>query len=121
MMERLWETRVSPNVVYSLQHLINDKSTLVVGGIDGVLRILDQSSGIVLSSYIIDNVAPSSSSSGYAHGVIERRNGKKLPSETNIERIPRSSRPSITCLAVGMKKVVTTHNSKYIRVWKFKK
>ncbi|EEF44560.1 F-box and wd40 domain protein, putative [Ricinus communis] len=120
MMRRVWETRVSPNVVYSLQHLSNDKSSLVVGGIDGVLRILDQNSGIILSSYVIDHDA-GSSSSGYSHGTIERRKGKSLPSETIIDQIPRSSRPSITCLAVGMKKVVTTHNSKYIRVWKFKK
>ncbi|XP_037494190.1 F-box/WD-40 repeat-containing protein At3g52030 isoform X1 [Jatropha curcas] len=120
MMRQLWETRVSPNVIYSLQHLTNDKSALVAGGIDGVLRILDQDSGVVLSSYTVDHDT-SSSSSRYAHGVIERRKGRKLPSDINIDQIPRSDRPSITCLAVGMKKVVTTHNSKYIRVWKFKK
>ncbi|OAY44852.1 F-box/WD-40 repeat-containing protein At3g52030 [Manihot esculenta] len=120
MMRRLWETRVSPNVVYSLQHLSNDKSTLVVGGIDGVLRILDQDSGEVLSSYVMDHDA-SSSSSNYAHGEIKRRRGKKLSVDANIDQIPRSVRPSITCLAVGMKKVVTTHNSKEIRLWKFKK
>lgn len=111
---------MSPNVVYSLQHLSNDKSTLVVGGIDGVLRILDQDSGEVLSSYVMDHDA-SSSSSNYAHGEIKRRRGKKLSVDANIDQIPRSVRPSITCLAVGMKKVVTTHNSKEIRLWKFKK
>ncbi|XP_050211073.1 F-box/WD-40 repeat-containing protein At3g52030 isoform X2 [Mercurialis annua] len=120
MMRRLWQTRVSPNVIYSLQHLSTDKSTLVAGGIDGVLRILDRNNGDVLTSYIIDQDA-ASSSSGYAHGAIERRIGVKLLSETDIDQIPRSFRPSITCLAVGMKKVVTTHNSNYIRVWKFKK
>ncbi|KAF4387425.1 hypothetical protein F8388_011573, partial [Cannabis sativa] len=36
----LWENRVSTNVLYSLQHLRNDSSTLVVGGIDGILRVL---------------------------------------------------------------------------------
>ncbi|KAJ9174559.1 hypothetical protein P3X46_013194 [Hevea brasiliensis] len=120
MMRRLWETRVSPNVVYSLQHLSNDKSTLVIGGIDGVLRILDQDSGEVLSSYVMDHDA-SSSSSRYAHGVIKRRIGKRLSRDASVDQIPRSFRPSITCLAVGMKKVVTTHNGREIRVWKFKK
>ncbi|XP_031279797.1 F-box/WD-40 repeat-containing protein At3g52030-like [Pistacia vera] len=41
-MKPLWEARVSPNVIYSLQHLQHDASTIVVGGIDGVLRVLDQ-------------------------------------------------------------------------------
>ncbi|PNX81957.1 F-box/WD-40 repeat-containing protein at3g52030-like protein [Trifolium pratense] len=86
----LWNTRVSPNVVHSIQHMQNDKSTLAVGGIDGS---------------------------------IQRRKGKRLPDDTylNIDDIPTNSRPSITCLAVGMKKIVTTHNTtRDIRLWKFK-
>ena len=39
--------------------------------------------------------------------------------DTRIDDIPRIVRPPITCLAVGMNKVVTTHNTKYIRLWKF--
>ncbi|KAK4424921.1 F-box/WD-40 repeat-containing protein [Sesamum alatum] len=54
-LRRLWDTRVSPNVLYSMHHLRNDKSTLVVGGIDGVLRIVDQNSGEVLSRCIMDD------------------------------------------------------------------
>ncbi|XP_065871573.1 F-box/WD-40 repeat-containing protein At3g52030 [Euphorbia lathyris] len=118
MMRRLWETRVSPNVVYSLQHQSSDKSTLIVGGIDGVVRIVDQKSGVVLSSYIIEHDGPSGSSRN-AEGDIERRKGKRISSDAAIDEIPRTARPSITCLAVGMKKVVTTHNGKYIRMWKF--
>ncbi|XP_061356965.1 F-box/WD-40 repeat-containing protein At3g52030 isoform X2 [Gastrolobium bilobum] len=84
----LWDTRVSPNVVYSIQHMPSDTSTLAVGGIDGS---------------------------------IQRRKGRRLPEDTyiNIDIIPKSVRPSITCLAVGMKKIVTTHNSNDIRLWKF--
>ncbi|WCJ18577.1 F-box family protein with WD40/YVTN repeat doamin [Euphorbia peplus] len=111
MMRRLWETKVSPNVVYSLQHLSTDKSTLVVGGIDGVLRILDQNSGVVLSSYIIDHDAPSASSR-YTQGMVESRKAKRISIDAVIDEIPRTARPSITCLGVGMKKVVTTHNGK---------
>ncbi|KAK2440229.1 COMPASS H3K4 histone methylase component WDR5A [Trifolium repens] len=88
----LWNTRVSPNVVHSIQHMQNDKSTLAVGGIDGSITI-------------------------------QRRKGKRLPDDTyiNIDDIPTNTRPSITCLAVGMKKIVTTHNTtRDIRLWKFK-
>lgn len=117
-MKSIWETRVSPNVIYSLQHLQNDTSTLVVGGIDGVLRMLDQNTGKVLSSCVMD-ISQSSSSSKTTSAVIQRTEGRRLSEESPVDRIPRSIRPPITCLAVGMKKVVTTHNSKYIRLWKF--
>uniref|UniRef100_A0A6M2FB13 F-box domain-containing protein n=1 Tax=Populus davidiana TaxID=266767 RepID=A0A6M2FB13_9ROSI len=116
-MRQLWKTRVSPNVVYSLQHMRSDTSTLVVGGIDGVLRVLDQNTGEVLSSYVMDH--GTSTSSGYTNGVIERKIGKRLPYDYNIDRIPKTVRPPITCLAVGMQKVITTHNIKNIRMWKF--
>lgn len=116
-MRQLWKTRVSPNVVYSSQHMRCDTSTLVVGGIDGVLRVLDQNTGEILTSYVMDH--GTSSSSGCTHGVIERKIGKRLPHDYNIDRIPKTARPPITCLAVGMQKVITTHNSKNIRMWKF--
>ncbi|KAG6677001.1 hypothetical protein I3842_14G005400 [Carya illinoinensis] len=118
-MRSLWETRVSPNVVYSLQHLRNDTSTLVVGGIDGVLRILDQNTGQVLSSCVMEGNMLSISQNSL--GAIGRKKGMRLSEDTCIDSIPRSDRPPITCLAVGMNKVVTTHNSRYIRLWKFKK
>ncbi|KAM5552092.1 hypothetical protein ABKV19_026782 [Rosa sericea] len=122
----LWETRVSPNVVYSMQHLRNDESSLVVGGIDGVLRILDQNTGEVVSRFVLEgNLLSSSSSSSSSHqnvvgsGTVQRMTGRRLSQNASIDSIPRSSRPPITCLAVGMKKVITTHNNKYIRTWKF--
>ncbi|XP_027186332.1 F-box/WD-40 repeat-containing protein At3g52030 isoform X2 [Cicer arietinum] len=116
----MWKTRVSPNVVYSLQHMQSDKSTLAVGGIDGILRFLNQNDGNIVSSCIIDNKLLSTHQSN--SGSIQRRKGKRLPEDTyiNIDVIPMTSRPSITCLAVGMKKVVTTHNTRDIRLWKFK-
>ncbi|XP_056164628.1 F-box/WD-40 repeat-containing protein At3g52030 isoform X2 [Syzygium oleosum] len=112
----LWERRVSPNVLYSLGHMQYDTSTIVVGGIDGVLRVLDQSTGELVSSYVMDQPVSSASSSS---GGIEKRNGRRLSEDARIDNIPRAARPPIMCLAVGMKKVVTTHNGKQIRLWKF--
>ncbi|XP_048134856.1 F-box/WD-40 repeat-containing protein At3g52030-like isoform X4 [Rhodamnia argentea] len=114
----LWERRVSPNVLYSLGHMQNDSSTLVVGGIDGVLRVLDQSTGELVSSYVMDQLVSSASSSSSLGG-IEKRKGRRLSEDARIDIIPRAARPPITCLAVGMKKVVATHNGKQIRLWKF--
>ncbi|KAI4302509.1 hypothetical protein MLD38_038244 [Melastoma candidum] len=108
----LWETRVSPNVVYSLGHLIKDRSSLVVGGIDGVLRVLDQNTGEVISSYVMEEGTVSSASSKS----ISRRRGRRLLEDDHLDSIPKTARPSITCLAVGMNKAVTTHNGKYIRI-----
>ncbi|VFQ61453.1 unnamed protein product [Cuscuta campestris] len=119
----LWEDRVSPNVIYSMHHLRNDKSTLVVGGIDGVLRVVDQDSGEVLSRHIMEEEqedsrnVPSSSSSG--RSVIVRR-VKNISSNDRVDLMSKTCRPKITCLAVGMQKVVTAHNLNYISVWKFK-
>ncbi|KAI4333074.1 hypothetical protein L6164_017924 [Bauhinia variegata] len=117
-MKRLWETRVTPNVIYSLQHLHNDKSVLAVGAIDGILRILNQSNGDVVSCCVMGDELLSSSQS--PSGAIQRRRGQRLSQDIHIDSLPRSVRPPIRCLAVGMKKIVTTHNSKYISMWKFK-
>ncbi|XVF33694.1 hypothetical protein REPUB_Repub17cG0190300 [Reevesia pubescens] len=117
-MKCLWETRISSNVLYSMHHLRNDKSTLVVGGIDGVLRVLDQNTGEVLSRCVIGDERPTSSS-GNMHVLSEKKKGIRVLEDAQIDRIPRTVRPPITCLAVGMKKIVTAHNSKYIRIWKF--
>lgn len=117
-MKSLWETRISPNVVYSMQHLQNDTSTLVAGGIDGVLRVLDQNTGEALSSCVMD-IGSASSSSNKVSEVIERIEGRRLSEGSCIDRIPKTIRPPITCLAVGMTNCVTIHNSKYIRLWKF--
>lgn len=112
---------MSPNVVYSLQHLQNDKSTLAVGGIDGILRFVNQNDGNVVSSCIVEDKLLSTPSRSHS-GTIRRRKGRRLPDDTyiNIDRIPMSARPAITCLAVGMKKIVTTHNTTDIRLWKFR-
>ncbi|KAM6595095.1 hypothetical protein CsatA_002798 [Cannabis sativa] len=115
-MRILWENRVSPNVLYSLQHLRNDSSTLVVGGIDGILRVLNQNTGEVVSRIVL---AGSISSSRDKNGIVARTRGARLAEDVHIDSVPKIIRPPITCLAVGMKKVVTTHNTKFIRLWKF--
>ncbi|KAG8363634.1 hypothetical protein BUALT_Bualt19G0042900 [Buddleja alternifolia] len=117
-MRSLWNTRVSPNALYSMHHLRNDKSTLVVGGIDGVLRILDQDSGEVLSSCIMEENGNIYSRSRDRNIVIEKRRGIRLSEDDRIDLMP--NRPPIACLAVGMQKVVTTHSDRYVRVWKFR-
>ncbi|GMH04404.1 hypothetical protein Nepgr_006243 [Nepenthes gracilis] len=121
-MRMLWENRVSPNVIYTMQNLQHDTSTLVVGGIDGVLRILDQNTGDVLSRCVMQGghgVPTSSSKSSY--GAVETKRVERLLEDASIDSIPWTDRPPIKCLAVGMKKVITTHNGKYIRLWKFNK
>ncbi|KAI3942169.1 hypothetical protein MKW98_003768 [Papaver atlanticum] len=104
---------------------------IIVGGIDGVLRILNQGTGEITSSYVMDkngmfmgraSSSSSSSSSNNNRGAfIEKMVARKLSGDvtTDIDRIPKDLRPPITCLAVGMKKVVTTHNNKFIRLWRF--
>ncbi|KAF8403765.1 hypothetical protein HHK36_011870 [Tetracentron sinense] len=119
-MKALWETRVSPNVVYSVQHLRSDKSALIVGGIDGVLRILNQNTGELLSSCVMYEGSTVASSEN-RYGVIEKKKVRRISEDTRIDSIPKHSRPPITSLAVGMRKVVTTHNGKFIRMWKFHK
>ncbi|EXB98833.1 hypothetical protein L484_001637 [Morus notabilis] len=113
-MRILWDKRVSPNVIHSLQHLRNDRSTLVVGGIDGVVRLINQNASKILSSIVLEGKMLSGSRGNY--GVVERAKGRRLMEDTHIDIISRSDRPPITCLAIGMKKIVTTHNSKYIRM-----
>ncbi|KAG5539109.1 hypothetical protein RHGRI_019609 [Rhododendron griersonianum] len=114
----LWNVRVSPNVLYSMNHMRGDKSTLVVGGIDGVLRFLDQDTGEVFSRCIM-NESNISNSLRDSHGVVQIKKARRLSEDTRIDLIPKTCRPSIRCLAVGMQKVVTTHNEKNIRIWKF--
>lgn len=121
-MKPLWENRVCPNVIYSMKHLCRDTSTLVVGGIDGVLRILDQNTGKVVSGYVMDDDSPTPPASSLQTGsIIERKKGRRITEDAVIYNMPKTSRPPITCLAVGMQKVVTTHNTKYIRMWNFRK
>ncbi|KAL5993159.1 hypothetical protein ACLOJK_014081 [Asimina triloba] len=93
-------------------------TALVVGGIDGVLRVLDQNTGNFLSSYITDEETPSAHP--LRHSAIEKKRAKFLPMDADIDSIPTQLRPSITCLTVGMRKVVTTHNNQCIRMWKFR-
>ncbi|KAL8555342.1 hypothetical protein ACS0TY_003230 [Phlomoides rotata] len=117
-LRKVWETRVSPNVIYSMHHLRNDKSTLVVGGIDGVVRIVDQDSGEVLSRWMLEqNVNTSLNRSTVNSVVFEKKKATKLSEDVRIDLMP--NRPPIFCLGVGMQKLVTAHNDRFIRVWKF--
>ncbi|KAK9944614.1 hypothetical protein M0R45_010174 [Rubus argutus] len=114
---RLWKTQVSRSAVCSVQHLRNDGSTLVVGGVDGVLRLVDQNTGKVNSRIVLDTgycVLPSTSSANSAP--VQRLRGRRLAEDAQLDDIPT---PPITCLTVGMKKVITAHNRDYIRTWKF--
>ncbi|KAM6571207.1 hypothetical protein CsatA_015287 [Cannabis sativa] len=83
-MRILWENRVSPNVLYSLQHLRNDSSTLVVGGIDGILRVLNQNTGEVVSKIVL---AGSISSSRDKNGIFARTRGARLAEDVHTLRI----------------------------------
>ncbi|CAI9091990.1 OLC1v1027116C1 [Oldenlandia corymbosa var. corymbosa] len=98
-----------------------DTSVLVVGGIDGVLRILDQNTGEVLSRCIVDESNRSSVQlkGGGGHQVIEKKAVRRLQKDERLDLMSVASRPSITCLAVGMEKVVTMNKDKCIRMWKF--
>lgn len=120
-MRTLWHTRVSPNVIYSMHHLRNYTSTLVIGGIDGVLRIVDQNTGEVLSSCILDKNSSESIRPEASNKVATRKKGRRISEDTRLDLMPKAFRPSINCLAVGFQKVVTTHDDNYIRVWKFRK
>eukprot|EP01018_Ginkgo_biloba_P029031 Gb_18393 [translate_table: standard] len=89
-----------------------DSSTLVLGGIDGVLRIIDANSGQILSSYV-----PNAKMNNISDGMIAKCTASKVSSP--LDKIPKIMRRPITCVAVGMKKVVTTHNDKNIMLWTF--
>ncbi|EPS68600.1 hypothetical protein M569_06169, partial [Genlisea aurea] len=102
---RLWESRVSPSSIYSVHHLRGDASILAVGGIDGVLRIVDQKNGEVLSRWMAAAEAES------------RVEAVKLNDDDRIELM--RSRVPIFCLSVGMQKIVTVHGDRGIRLWKF--
>ncbi|KAL6211011.1 hypothetical protein ACLB2K_016240 [Fragaria x ananassa] len=121
----LWETKVSQDAVCSMQHRRNDTTTLVVGGRDGVLHLLDQNTGNVVTEFILDtsycvlsSTKPASSSSGGCsrNMVIQGLRGRRTAPDANIVSIPA---PPITCLAVRIKRIITTHGKDYIRTWKF--
>lgn len=118
-MRSVWQTRVSPNVLYSMDHLRDHTSTLVMGGIDGVLRVVDEISGKVLSSCIL-NQNTSGSICAEASNKLSRKKGRRIAEDTRLELMHKASRPSINSLAVGFQKVVTIHDDDYIRVWKFR-
>ncbi|KAK9056087.1 hypothetical protein SSX86_027175 [Deinandra increscens subsp. villosa] len=121
MMKQLWEVRASPNFISSIQHMRDDTSILAVGGIDGVLRLVDQQNGDFLSNCIIYESSRKSYRSETSHSTVTRKKGLRVSEDARFDLMPRISRPSISCLAVGMQKVVTTHADGYIRVWKFSK
>nr|XP_043621268.1 F-box/WD-40 repeat-containing protein At3g52030 [Erigeron canadensis] len=121
MMKRLWEVRVSPNFISSVQHMRGDISIIAVGGIDGVLRLVDQQNGDILSNCIMDESSRKLYRSQPSQSTVTRKKGIRVSEEARLDLIPRTSRPSINSLAVGMQKVVTTHADGYIRVWRFTK
>lgn len=115
----VWETRVSPNVIYSIHHLPSDPSTLAVGGLDGILRILNQTTGEILSCFIMNPSTKLDGSTSSSSPLQTKIKASAISPDTEIHRIPRSQRPPITCLAVGLKKIVTAHNEKYLSLWRF--
>ncbi|XP_071716467.1 F-box/WD-40 repeat-containing protein At3g52030 [Rutidosis leptorrhynchoides] len=121
MMKRLWEVRVSPNFITSIQHMVGDISTIAVGGIDGVLRFVDQQNGTILSNCIMDESSRKLYRSQTPQSNVTRRKGIRVLEDARFDLMPRISRPLINSLAVGMQKVVTTHSDGYIRVWRFNK
>lgn len=80
-MRSLWQSRVSPNVIYSMHHLRDHTSTLVMGGIDGVLRIVDEISGKVLSSCIL-NQNSGGSVRAEASNKLSRKKGIRIAEDT---------------------------------------
>lgn len=114
MYKPLWETRVSPSVIYSMHSHAIDSSTLVVGGIDGVLRIIDANSGQILSSYVA-----TAKMTSISDGRIAKFPAAKVSSP--VDKIPKSLRRPITCVGVGLNKVVTVHNDKNIMLWTFQR
>ncbi|XP_057522017.1 F-box/WD-40 repeat-containing protein At3g52030 isoform X1 [Amaranthus tricolor] len=119
-MKKLWGYRVGPNAIYSMQFLRMDMSTLVVGGLDGVLRILDQNTGEILSRCVIRSSAVKITSTNSLYGSVERKQVKRLTEDSGISNFPLMTRQPIRCIAVGMGKVVTTHNTDFIRMWRFR-
>ncbi|CAD6257890.1 unnamed protein product [Miscanthus lutarioriparius] len=115
----LWEKRVSPNVIYSTCHLPGDTATLVVGGIDGVLRVMCQRTGETIRCLVVDADRPAEAASR-SRQQIEKKPVRRIDPDAQVDSIPRRLRPQITSLSVGMKKIVTTHGENYIRVWKFR-
>uniref|UniRef100_A0A803P3S1 Uncharacterized protein n=1 Tax=Cannabis sativa TaxID=3483 RepID=A0A803P3S1_CANSA len=83
----LWENRVSPNVLYSLQHLRNDSSTLVVGGIDGYITEIQACSRTVTREVVSRIVlAGSISSSRDKNGIVARTRGARLAEDVHTLR-----------------------------------
>ncbi|KAJ3671760.1 hypothetical protein LUZ60_007839 [Juncus effusus] len=122
MLRPIWEKRVSPNVIYSINHMKNDNSILACGGLDGILRILNKNSGEIMRSFHLDprNFGGSNNNKGL-RGDIERKKVVCVNEDFTVERVARYLRPQILSLCVGMKKVVTTHGDDIVRVWRFNK
>ncbi|KAL6209029.1 hypothetical protein ACLB2K_019972 [Fragaria x ananassa] len=94
-------------------------SDLVVGGADGVIRVLDHNTGEVMSRIVLDTgyCALPSSTSSTTRAPVQRLRGRRLSADAVVDDDIRP--PPITSLAVGMKKVITTHDTDYVRTWKF--
>jgi hypothetical protein len=66
--------------------MTNDTSVLAVGGLDGVLRILNQSTGEILKSYFVDSrgTRPISSKPQNKNGV-EKKNAVSLAEDMGVD------------------------------------
>lgn len=93
-LKTVWAARVSPNVLYSMHHLQSDTTTLVTGGIDGVLRLVDQATGQVLSCCIMGERSTKPNGS---YGSTEKRSGRRIDEDVRIDLMPNANRPSINC------------------------
>ncbi|MFS7931950.1 hypothetical protein Hanom_Chr04g00362021 [Helianthus anomalus] len=89
--------------------------------IDGVVRLVDPQNGDFLSNCIIYESRRKLNRLETSNSTVIRKKGLRVSEDARFDLMPRISRSSISYLAVGMQKVVTTHADGYIRVWKFSK
>ncbi|KAI5082896.1 hypothetical protein GOP47_0002639 [Adiantum capillus-veneris] len=118
----LWTVRIGANCIASLHSPSYDATTLVTGGINGVITILDMGSGAVLRKFVVahdetQTKGNSLNKSKGNSGVAEHAQAKITYSSKGI---PSNIRPPILCLKAGMTRIVTTHPDGMIRVWHFK-
>ncbi|MCO5569990.1 hypothetical protein L7F22_023705 [Adiantum nelumboides] len=113
----LWTVRVGPSSVTSLHSPSYDASTLVTGDINGVITILDTSSGAVVRRLAVAHTKQDSLDKSKRSSVAAElaRADISLPSKG----IPSNIRSPILCLKAGMTRIVTSHPDGMIRIWQF--
>ncbi|XP_072950548.1 F-box/WD-40 repeat-containing protein At3g52030-like isoform X2 [Typha angustifolia] len=95
---------------------------LFAGSTSGYAHCWDfrQNTGEVLASFVVDPGKSATISSEARKRTVEKTRVRSLGGDIRVDSIPRYLRPPITCLSVGMKKIVTTHNENFIRLWRFR-